>query len=133
MSGISVDVFAGAHVVEAVEDERELLEEGEAEVRGLDVAVVRTDVDLLVEGRDDLLGHEGLGLAYVGFSEQELPVQIRHVDRVEVHNSTRSEDGGGSWCPPTRYSRSHSTRGSLAVRIQCLRLPQPRYAPVGLW
>ena len=42
------------------------------------------DVDVRIEGQHALPRHLGFGLADMRLLEQELPVQIRHVDRVQV-------------------------------------------------
>mmetsp|Transcript_54069 Transcript_54069/g.105793 ORF Transcript_54069/g.105793 Transcript_54069/m.105793 type:complete len:316 (-) Transcript_54069:204-1151(-) len=82
-----IDVGTRLHVVQAVDDEVEALEELDVVRRICDhVAHVRFDFAVRVElfhGRSSTLG---LGLVHISASEEELTVQVRHIDRVEVND-----------------------------------------------
>ena len=80
----AVDVPARVEVVQAVQDHREAAEEGDVELWALDVPVVRHDGSPGPEGQHRLARHPRLRLPDVVLSEQELPVQVAHLDRVQV-------------------------------------------------
>ena len=77
------------HVVQRVEHRVELREVGGVEQRVLDVRVVRGHTEVCVEATRGLGGDHGLGLAHVLRTEQELPVEIGHVDRVQIDQLIR--------------------------------------------
>lgn len=80
----AVDVPPRREVVEGAEHHVKLAVEGEAELGCLDVAVVRDDLDAGVKGTCRRLGDLGLRLLDVLLLEEELPVQVREVNGVEV-------------------------------------------------
>ena len=75
---------AHLHVVERVHDHRESAHKGDAEARVADVAKMRHDLHVRRELRDGVRSDLRLRAADVLRAEEELPVQIRHVDRVQV-------------------------------------------------
>jgi hypothetical protein len=62
------------------------LENLHAELLVLDIAVVRDDADIGVELLGLLGSDQSLGLPYVFHAEEELSVQVRDVDCIEVHD-----------------------------------------------
>ena len=58
-------------------------------------SLCRIDVDVRVDLGDRLLGGLGLGLAHVGDAVDDLALQVRLVDRVEVHDAERADAGRG--------------------------------------
>ena len=79
-----VDVVSSSSVVQRIHDESELREEIHIVVRVEDRCVVRRDLSERVDEEDTLLGHFRLALPHVLPLEQELPVEVTHVDRVQV-------------------------------------------------
>ena len=61
------------------------------ELRVLHVGVLRADGGARVEGADGVAGHEGLGVADVLAAEEELAVEVGHVDGVEVDDGEVEE------------------------------------------
>lgn len=80
----AVDVIASGAIVQRVQHDGELLVETDAVVGGEDAVVVRLDGDVRIEAERTLARHLGLGLADVLLVEQELPVQVADVDRVQI-------------------------------------------------
>jgi hypothetical protein len=86
-------VLARRHVVESVEHQRELRNEVAAELLLLDIVVVCLHARGRVELQDGLPRHRRLGLVHVALAEEELPVQVGHVDGVEVDDVDVGEAG----------------------------------------
>jgi hypothetical protein len=80
------------HVVERAEDEAEACEPERVKRLVLDVGVPGVDRASRVELAGCRRRDRRLGLRDVGLAEEELPVEIREIDRVEVD----LEGGGGS-------------------------------------
>ncbi len=80
----AIHVLAGRNVVQGTNHQIEALKVRNSELWSLDVGVVSYNLRSGVEGLDSLLGHQGLGSVHVLGTEEELAVQVRHIDRVEV-------------------------------------------------
>jgi len=88
-----VDVAARVDVVERVEHDVEALEELEPESLVLDVAVPRRHLERSVVRKleDGLARHLGLRAADVLLAEEELAVEVRVVNRVQVDHRDVAE------------------------------------------
>lgn len=81
-------------VVEGVDDKVEAFEKVDVELVVLDVAVQGRHVDVGVELEGRLAGDDGLWTLDVLLLEEELAVQVREVDRVEVEDEDLSALAG---------------------------------------
>lgn len=81
-------------VVEGVDDKVEMFEKVDVELVVLDVAVQGRHVDVGVELEGRLAGDDGFRALDVLLLEEELAVQVREVDRVEVEDEDLSAVAG---------------------------------------
>ena len=92
--GRVVDEVAGREVVGAVDDQVVGLEDLE-DVGRVEPLLVQHDLDVGVGLLDRLLGADRLRLPDVGLAVDDLALQVRLVDDVEVDDPERADPGGG--------------------------------------
>lgn len=90
-----VDVPPGVEVIQGVKDDSKASEPRHVEVRFFDVCVMSHNFDIWVEFLGSLFGNERFGLFDMLLSEQELSVEIREVDRVQVDDVYLAEASEG--------------------------------------
>ena len=88
-----VDMPPCVQVVEGIENQVESLEPFNVELGFLYVCVVCFQLDIGIELARRFFGHDGLGLLDVLHAEQELPVEVAQVDRIQVHQVDLAETG----------------------------------------
>lgn len=73
-----IDVIQGVHC------DGKLFEVFRSELCVLDVPVVSHDMTMGVEAQRRFAGNDGFGLSNMFLAEQELSVEVAHIDNVEV-------------------------------------------------
>mmetsp|Transcript_39131 Transcript_39131/g.67754 ORF Transcript_39131/g.67754 Transcript_39131/m.67754 type:complete len:313 (-) Transcript_39131:161-1099(-) len=81
----TVDVSSGINVVECVEHQVELLEVRQVELGVLDILVVADNRQIRVEALCSVACNDCFGLTNMFWAEQKLPIQIGHIDGVQVN------------------------------------------------
>mmetsp|Transcript_22571 Transcript_22571/g.72656 ORF Transcript_22571/g.72656 Transcript_22571/m.72656 type:complete len:263 (-) Transcript_22571:74-862(-) len=80
----AIHVSAGPVVIQRVEHQVELAHEFQPKARLLHVAVVSGDFRSRIEPQHRLTGNDSFGLSDMVLPEQELAVQVRHVDAIQI-------------------------------------------------
>ena len=89
-----VDQVAGGEVVGAVQDQVVVPEDVE-HVRRVEPHLVQPDLDERVGLLDGVARGLGLGTAHVGLAVDDLALEVRRVDDVELHDPQGAHTGGG--------------------------------------
>lgn len=80
--------------------------------------MIRLNLDVRVEAEGALAGHIGLRLADVLLVEQKLPVQVAHVDRVQIdlkRSKTKFNQTGNTAANDATFCRLGRVATSLQI------------------
>ena len=114
-----VDEIAGGQAVGAVQDDV-VAGEQRPHGAGIDLLLVRDDLDVGVERQQPLARGKGLGLAQLGRAEQHLSLQVREVHVVKVRQPQPADAGGSQIerCRGPEAARAdHEHRGRLQTSL----------------